>query len=164
VTCDICGEWHSSAIILCLISDVQLVLAGQHRLRPAAVRASRHQPLPHVTVMRLSSCVFTCLISLLRGESNNRDASSVALPLILQPLCGLLCHPHSFRPTYLPALRSPHTRNSQPCTRLILLQCDELLCGPDFVTCAGANRRRLGITTDIARGGAELCNVNRTSV
>ena len=89
--------------------------------------------------------------------------SRLILPLILQRLCGFLCHPYSFRPTYLPASRSPYTHNSQPCTRLIFLQCDELLCGPDFVTCAGANRRRLGITTDIARGGAELCNVNRTS-
>ena len=41
------------------------------------------------------------------------------------------------------------------------MQCDELLCGSAFVTCAGANRRRLGITTDIGRGGAELCNVTK---
>ena len=39
------------------------------------------------------------------------------------------------------------------------LKCDELLCGPAFITCAGANRRRLGITTDIGRTSAEFCNV-----
>jgi hypothetical protein len=33
-----------------------------------------------------------------------------------------------------------------PCTR-----CDELRCGPEFVTCAGVNRRRAGILSDIER-------------
>jgi hypothetical protein len=31
------------------------------------------------------------------------------------------------------------------------LECDEKLCGPEFIQCAGANRRRLGIETDIKR-------------
>ena len=40
------------------------------------------------------------------------------------------------------------------------LQCDEKLCGPAFITCAGANRRRAGVTTDIGRRDAqELCGV-----
>lgn len=31
------------------------------------------------------------------------------------------------------------------------LECDEKLCGPAFIECAGANRRRLGIESDIKR-------------
>ena len=31
------------------------------------------------------------------------------------------------------------------------LECDEKLCGPAFIECAGANRRRLGIASDIVR-------------
>lgn len=42
------------------------------------------------------------------------------------------------------------------------LRCDERMCGPAFVTCAGANRRRAGITSDIGRRDAvELCNITR---
>lgn len=37
------------------------------------------------------------------------------------------------------------------------LACDEAQCGPAFKACAGANRRRLGIRSDIARDEAELC-------
>ena len=33
------------------------------------------------------------------------------------------------------------------------LQCDEDVCGPDYVKCAGANRRRSGIVSDIDREG-----------
>lgn len=36
-------------------------------------------------------------------------------------------------------------------------KCDELRCGPQFVTCAGANRRRTGIVSDISRDGKEVC-------
>jgi hypothetical protein len=36
------------------------------------------------------------------------------------------------------------------------LACDEKYCGPEFVTCAGANRRRLGIVTDIGRYDEEI--------
>lgn len=31
------------------------------------------------------------------------------------------------------------------------LECDEKMCGPAFIACAGANRRRLGIESDIKR-------------
>lgn len=42
------------------------------------------------------------------------------------------------------------------------LLCDERMCGPAFVECAGANRRRLGIATDIERKDAlELCGANQ---
>lgn len=41
-----------------------------------------------------------------------------------------------------------------PCT-----ECDERRCGPDFVTCAGANRRRSGIVSDIKRDSVhEVCH------
>lgn len=31
------------------------------------------------------------------------------------------------------------------------LQCDEKMCGPEFLTCSGANRRRMGVVSDIGR-------------
>lgn len=38
------------------------------------------------------------------------------------------------------------------------LNCDEVMCGPEFIQCAGANRRRAGIITDIDRDeDEELC-------
>lgn len=39
------------------------------------------------------------------------------------------------------------------------LQCDEDKCGPAFKKCAGANRRRCGIATDIARPDEEMCTI-----
>lgn len=37
------------------------------------------------------------------------------------------------------------------------LQCDETTCGPEFIKCAGANRRSTGIVSDIARTNREQC-------
>jgi hypothetical protein len=37
------------------------------------------------------------------------------------------------------------------------LYCDEKLSGPDFVTCSGVSRRRLGIVSEIERNPAEQC-------
>jgi len=37
------------------------------------------------------------------------------------------------------------------------LECDEKLCGPAFIRCAGANRRRAGIPSDIGRVDVQLC-------
>ena len=34
---------------------------------------------------------------------------------------------------------------------------DEKLCGPRFLECAGANRRRIGVHSDIVREGTEVC-------
>lgn len=31
------------------------------------------------------------------------------------------------------------------------LQCDEQMCGPEFLSCSGANRRRMGVVSDIGR-------------
>ena len=39
------------------------------------------------------------------------------------------------------------------------LSCDELECGPAFKRCAGANRRRAGIITDITRDSLEMCKL-----
>ncbi len=39
------------------------------------------------------------------------------------------------------------------------LQCDEKRCGPAFLQCAGANRRRAGILSDIRRDSKEVCQV-----
>ena len=39
------------------------------------------------------------------------------------------------------------------------LQCDETNCGPEFINCAGATRRRAGIVTDIHRYSQEMCNI-----
>ena len=33
------------------------------------------------------------------------------------------------------------------------LNCDEKICGPAFIQCSGANRRRMGIVSDIERSG-----------
>ncbi|KAG2430920.1 hypothetical protein HXX76_009892 [Chlamydomonas incerta] len=46
------------------------------------------------------------------------------------------------------------TLGSNPC-----LACDERVCGPAFLACAGANRRRAGIVSDIGRSGAEVCQL-----
>ena len=47
--------------------------------------------------------------------------------------------------------------NLNPCT-----QCDERRCGPDFIQCAGANRRRSGIVSDISRDEInEVCQTVR---
>ena len=37
------------------------------------------------------------------------------------------------------------------------LKCDEEMCGPSFKACAGANRRRCAIPTDIDRPEDQLC-------
>ena len=37
--------------------------------------------------------------------------------------------------------------------------CDEALCGPDFVPCSGATRRRMNIISGIPRPAIQQCNV-----
>jgi hypothetical protein len=48
----------------------------------------------------------------------------------------------------------PNTKELSPC-----LECDEKICGPDFLTCAGMNRRRAGIVSDIDRDNSHICKV-----
>lgn len=48
------------------------------------------------------------------------------------------------------------------------LKCDEEKSGPEFIKCAGANRRSTGIVSDIQREGEQICKIgyysNRTVV
>jgi hypothetical protein len=37
------------------------------------------------------------------------------------------------------------------------IRCDEQMCGPEFAQCAGANRRRAGMLTDINRPERLMC-------
>jgi hypothetical protein len=39
------------------------------------------------------------------------------------------------------------------------LKCDESKCGPEFIRCAGANRRASGIVSDIGRPSEQICTV-----
>ena len=39
------------------------------------------------------------------------------------------------------------------------LKCDEKHCGPEFIRCAGANRRSSGIESDIHKADSEICAV-----
>ena len=39
------------------------------------------------------------------------------------------------------------------------LKCDESKCGPEFIRCAGANRRSSGIVSDIDRPSDQICSV-----
>ena len=39
------------------------------------------------------------------------------------------------------------------------IKCDEQNCGPEFIRCAGANRRSSGILSDISRPGQQVCPV-----
>ena len=44
------------------------------------------------------------------------------------------------------------------------LECDETNCGPAFKKCAGANRRRCGISTDINRSDDDMCHIAQPDV
>jgi hypothetical protein len=48
----------------------------------------------------------------------------------------------------------PHNLASGALNRC--LACDETHCGPEFVRCAGANRRRAGIVSDIVRPTSQI--------
>eukprot|EP00320_Phaeocystis_rex_P020804 CAMPEP_0119072646 /NCGR_PEP_ID=MMETSP1178-20130426/58501_1 /TAXON_ID=33656 /ORGANISM="unid sp, Strain CCMP2000" /LENGTH=341 /DNA_ID=CAMNT_0007054671 /DNA_START=153 /DNA_END=1175 /DNA_ORIENTATION=- len=39
------------------------------------------------------------------------------------------------------------------------IECDEQNCGPEFIRCAGANRRSSGIISDISRPGQQVCPI-----
>lgn len=89
---------------------------------------------------------------------------------------SLACFPPSFppsshhsvpppaAPSLVPSLLPPCTLSVRP-SRLpysltgSLTRCDELHCGPEFIRCAGANRRSSGIVSDIARPGQQVCPV-----
>jgi len=60
-------------------------------------------------------------------------------------LCVFLCLRYSIR-MLVDRFRNAGHHELNPC-----LQCDEKRCGPAFLKCAGANRRRCGIISDINR-------------
>ena len=53
----------------------------------------------------------------------------------------------------------PNNREVGPGELSPCLQCDERRCGTAFLLCAGANRRRSGITSDIGRLDSQVCNL-----
>lgn len=67
--------------------------------------------------------------------------------------CFRTCIKHRLFP-FLPSLNPWHSELLDPC-----IACDEKFCGPVFVGCAGANRRRVGVESDIERDmHLEMCN------
>ena len=69
--------------------------------------------------------------------------------------CIATCFKWRFLP-FLPSLsRIDADPRLNPCHA-----CDEKLCGPAFLECSGANRRRVGVVTDIQRDeGTEVCDL-----
>ena len=65
--------------------------------------------------------------------------------------CFNTCFKHRFLPM-LPSLNSWDSGPLDPC-----FACDERLCGPEFLSCAGANRRRVGVVSDIERDINMIC-------
>jgi hypothetical protein len=67
--------------------------------------------------------------------------------------CVRTCVKQRFFP-FLPSWTPWKSEPLDPC-----IACDEKLCGPVFVGCAGANRRRVGVVSDIDRDmNREICN------
>lgn len=67
--------------------------------------------------------------------------------------CLRTCIKHRYF-SYLPSLGVWGSSGLEPC-----YACDEKICGPAFVGCAGANRRRVGVVSDIERDmEREFCN------
>lgn len=67
--------------------------------------------------------------------------------------CVRTCVKHRFF-SFLPSLNPWNSLPLDPC-----IACDEKLCGPIFVACAGANRRRVGVISDIERDmEREMCD------
>jgi hypothetical protein len=67
--------------------------------------------------------------------------------------CIRTCIKHRLFP-FLPSWNDWNSEPLDPC-----IACDEKLCGPVFVECAGANRRRVGVVSDIERDqNREICD------
>ncbi|KAG2494524.1 hypothetical protein HYH03_007291 [Edaphochlamys debaryana] len=66
--------------------------------------------------------------------------------------CLWPCLVYTVRSWIWPAHGQQESLHSNPC-----LACDEANCGPAFLECAGANRRRSGIISDISRDDKEVC-------
>mmetsp|Transcript_12142 Transcript_12142/g.25116 ORF Transcript_12142/g.25116 Transcript_12142/m.25116 type:complete len:250 (-) Transcript_12142:506-1255(-) len=67
--------------------------------------------------------------------------------------CRRTCFHHKLLP-FLPTWKSWDDPRLDPC-----ITCDEKFCGPEFVKCAGANRRRVGVVSDLQRDmNLEMCS------
>lgn len=68
-------------------------------------------------------------------------------------LCVFSCTWHMIKQRFSGGATKANKGGLNPCT-----YCDEKRCGPEFIRCAGANRRRTGILSDIDRDvDAEVC-------
>jgi len=70
--------------------------------------------------------------------------------------CFKTCVKHKVAPfRWLPSYyQREHSSPMDPC-----IECDERMCGTIFVACAGANRRRVGVVSDIQRNfKLEICS------
>ena len=66
--------------------------------------------------------------------------------------CRRTCLHHRVFP-FLPTWKAWDDPRLDPC-----ITCDEKFCGPEFVACAGANRRRVGVVSDLQRDmDLEMC-------
>jgi hypothetical protein len=65
--------------------------------------------------------------------------------------CPLICFKYLLRKRFT---KNDNKNEDDPC-----LVCDETNCGTPFITCAGANRRRSGIQSDIDRSNDEICTL-----
>ena len=90
------------------------------------------------------------IIQLGRASGGKEEEAALARIFVFTCLWGLI--------SGQPNNRDAAQGDLSPC-----LQCDEVLCGPAFVECAGANRRRCGITSDISRANSEVCNLTATT-
>lgn len=70
--------------------------------------------------------------------------------------CFKTCVKHKAPPfRWLPSYyQRSHSSPLDPC-----IECDERMCGPLFIDCAGANRRRVGVVSDLQRdANLEICH------
>jgi len=95
--------------------------------------------------------VETCMSDAVGLTSPCRDCWVSNIMCTMQS-CVFTCLIHAFMNGNIHSGSSHETLNL--CT-----QCDEVRCGPAFLECAGANRRRSGIITDIVRDDDEVCKV-----
>ncbi|KAL7580965.1 hypothetical protein ACA910_005779 [Epithemia clementina (nom. ined.)] len=91
----------------------------------------------------------------LLAQSNLTDSCAqcwIANALCTQRHCTRTCFHQRFF-SFLPTFQSWNDPRLSPC-----IACDEKFCGPEFVACAGANRRRVGVVSDLQRDmNLELC-------
>jgi hypothetical protein len=122
------------------------------------------------TRLTLTASTTQCALRVLTG---GRDAVSACMDASvgLTPDCtrcwvdNVVCDQRACLFTCLWGLMrgERNNRDAAPGQLSPCLACDEALCGPAFVVCAGANRRRSGITSDIGREESQVCNLTAAS-